>query len=233
MAQIITRLYDSAEASRKMERAFLNKRYPRRDVRVFEAGDADTQKAMTEKMTAERIADSAAKTYAKKLADNGGAVVMVRASYKPLQAKTIAREMFAASDAVDMGKMEQENFVKDPVVETSSILPDHPRFLTPAPNPDKRPSLMSQKLGVALLSKRKPMKSSVISGGRRMSGAFWPQPLLRKGLFTKSHLSEQGPISNRFSWAPLLTKSKREPSVIKGGKLIFADNLGIPSVIRR
>jgi hypothetical protein len=230
MATVISRLFSDEAKALKTVKSFERSRFPRRDIAVVRKGEGDTVDTLTARMVKAEIAEGTAKAYAAKLLD-GGAVFAVKATYKPLMAKTIARDMLDGADTVDMGMVEEENWVRDTPQPMASILDDHPRFLTRPSETSRTKGPVTAKYGMALLSSRKPMRGSVISGGKKMS--FWPIPLLRDGLITKPRLRKDGPVTARFSWMPMLSSTKRESSVISGGKLIVEENLGIPSIIRR
>jgi hypothetical protein len=228
MATVISRLFTDAAGANKAAKTFERARFPRKDLRVVAMGEGDTAASVTDKMVGLGMAAGTAKAYAAKMSD-GAAAFVVKATYKPLTAKTIAREILDAAPTVDMGKVEEENWVKDAIEPMSSVLDDHPRFFTRPPSAKDRKGPVTKGI-MPLLSKRKPLKSSVISGGKKMS--FWPMPLLREGRITKPRLRKDGPVTARLPF-PLLSGEKRDKSVISGGKLIVEENLGIPSVIRR
>lgn len=232
MATVISRFLEDEARAKKLERTLANARFPRGDVKVLTKEDKETAKALTARMTKLGIEEDTAKAYAKKLSD-GGAVLCIRAGYKPLTAKTIALDILDKAGIEEMGGVDEAVWVRDTPSKSQSILADHPLFFTRVPDPSNRKGPVSTAVGLRLISRRKPGKRSVMSSGRRMSRFFWPGPLLSSRRMTRSTLSKQGPISNRFDWAPLLSKKKRDLSVIRGGGLVLSGSLGIPTIIRR
>lgn len=228
MATVISRLFSAEAGANKVAKTFERARFPRRDTHVVRMGEDHTVASVTDAMVSLGVAEETARAYTSKMAD-GGAVFVVKATYKPLTAKTIARDILDAADTVDMGAVEEENWVKDEIEPMSSVLDDHPLFFTRVRETHERKGPVTAGI-MPLLSKRKPHSSSVISGGKKMS--FWPMPLLREGLITKPRLRKDGPVTARLPF-PLLSGGKRDKSVIPGGKLIVEENLGIPSIIRR
>lgn len=229
MTKVITRLYANEVEARAVESAFRFLMFPRNAVRVIVQSDDG---ATADRLIAAGVNADTARIYADRMAD-GAAVVMVRATYKPLGAPRIARETLAERPAIDLGDAVEETQVKDGPDHAPSVLKDHPRFLSlPQEQDDLKIGLFSREFGVRLLSERRE-RTSAIRGGRHMSRAFWPMPLVTKNRHSHSVISGGRYMSKRFWPMELLSHKPRSNSVIRGGALPFSQLLGWPVISRR
>ncbi len=215
MITVIFRVYkDDASATGIVGRLY-RAGFPKNAISHIRKSDTD----IDGKIARALVPEEAVGTLSAKVAD-GQSLVIVRATYKPLNAVRIATETFETSGAVSSG-LEQENYrVKAPRDHAPSVLKDHPLFLTMEGSVTAGPTL-SETLGLRLLSPRK-RRSSAMSGGklffgdgvirgrapkarlktgRFMSQAFWPMPLLSKRKETRSLLPGGGhPLSRMMGW---------------------------------
>jgi hypothetical protein len=171
MTKVITRYFESAEKARAARHELVQRqRFSPRIVQYFATADglaADLKSAHVDADTADAYQSRVAK---------GGAVLLVRADYKPLNVARTAREVTAAYGAADMGGMIEEVVVKvdhDPLA--SSLLLDHPLLLSKPRDPQSTTFHMAN-WPIPLISRRKPMTESVIEPHARM--ANWPIGLL-------------------------------------------------------
>ncbi|AHM02787.1 Light-harvesting protein [Roseibacterium elongatum DSM 19469] len=203
--------------------------YPHDDIIVV----STATKEPAETMAKAGVKDKTAAAYMERL-EGDAAVLIVRASYRPLTATTIARELLAAEDTVDMGKLSEENVVKDaPAPAAPRILKEHPLFLTRRADVDsRRKGPITPGWGFKLLSKRTPPENAVMKGGKFMSQGVWPMPLVSDKPREKSVMTDHRFMSESFWPAPLLSHKERYKSVTPGGDLPFSRWFNLPTILR-
>lgn len=227
MTNIITRYFDSAEQARKVQRELI--RYHRFAPKITDLYDrAD---GLVDVLTGQKVEKTTAEAYAKRMA-SGGAVLLVRAGFKPLAVAKTTRTVTAQMGAVDMGGIDEEVFVADNKETRANfrILRDHPLLMSRRPGgPDPKyhmadwplPLISRRKpynemlierhgrmadLILPLISKRKPYTGSIF--GRHARMANFPIPLISKRKpFTGSIISRHG----RMAAFPIPLLSKRKP----------------------
>ncbi|GAB5512235.1 MAG: hypothetical protein Rhims3KO_36360 [Hyphomicrobiales bacterium] len=172
MTQVITRYFESAEKAFSAKRSLQFERFPRTALRIFTETDG-----LVEELTAQNVDEAAAKAYAKRLG-KGGAVLLANATYKPLGAAKLVRQVTADIGAVDMGDVVEEVYVKDRPGQTVNILNDHPLFLTRARDESPTGYYMAD-WPIPLISRRKPGDAFAFPRHSRM--ASWPIGLLLPG----------------------------------------------------
>ena len=223
MTTVITRLYQD-EASALGVRGRLNRAgFPRYALSLFSGEQGLSANELQAKMERALVPTDAARTYAARVAE-GASLVVVRATYKPLNAVRIATETFASSGALSSG-LETESFrIKTPPDHAPSVMKDHPRFLTMAPSAESSVKLVSDQLGVRTLSHPR-RRDSVIHGGKR----FFGEGIIHKK--TSNSVLREGSFMSRYFWPmPLVSKRQRGLSVIPGGGHPFSQMLGWPTV---
>lgn len=232
MKTIITRLYADASAARgvaaKLHRAFL----PASSVRVVTARAGEDRSALETRLGGFGVHPDAAAAYAGRL-DGGAAALVVHATYLPLEAPRITREIVGASDTLDAGEVTEEYKTRDTRDHAPSVMKSHPRFLTLAPSPD-RPSggTISETLGWRLLSPRRE-RHSAISGGRHVSRLFWPMPLISGRRRQASSAISGGRFMSRMFWPqPLLSRKERGSKVIPDGGHPLSRLMGWSTIAR-
>lgn len=199
MTKVITRYFDSAARAQTVKDELVYRRwFPQNIVRIY--NDAE---GLTDALTEADVAADTAQAYQDRMS-SGGAVLMVRAGYKPLGVAQITRDVMADMGAADMGKLSQEVFVKDPPPSPLSVLPDSPLFLTRRRDPSSTTYHMAD-WPIPLLSRRKPYTGSLIPRNGHM--ADWPIPLLSKREpYTESIFPRHARMAN---WLlPLLSTRK-------------------------
>lgn len=200
MAQIITRYFENASKTFDAKRTLQFAGFPPRDMKIFT--DAE---GLVDALTAENVDAEAAKAYQKKLA-NGGAVFLARATYKPLGAARLTREVTADLGAADMGDLVQEVFVQDRPSKVASILTEHPLFLTKARDQSSTGNYMAD-WPIPLISRREPSEAFLFDRHARM--ANFPIPLISK---RKPSDNFAFPRHARMANFVLPLISKRKPS---------------------
>ncbi|WP_227268829.1 PucR family transcriptional regulator [Roseobacter weihaiensis] len=171
MTTVITRYFSDAARARAAERELRFARLPKKVIRVYT--DAD---GLVGALTTAHVEPATAEAYEHRVA-NGGAVVLVVAGYKPLGVAQTTREIMAKMGAVSLGNLPEEVFVPNPPVKKSSILSDHPRFLTRDRDPSNTNFHMAD-WPIPLISRRKPYADMLFEPHARM--ANWPFRLITR-----------------------------------------------------
>jgi len=227
MTKVITRLCADAKTAEALRNRLLRARLPAKAVLVID-GSGGTG-ATADNLVSMGVDPETATLYSQRIAE-GCAVIMARATYKPLGAPRIARETLSAGDTLDMGDAVEETVVPDepqPQGMSSAVLTDHPLFLTAPLTEGPRRGPVSEGLGIKLLSSRRPSPNAVISGGRLMTSFM---PMLSRKKTANSAIPGGRHVSKAFWPMPLVTRKEGGRSVIPGGGLIFS---GLPTIIRR
>lgn len=225
MTQVITRYFESADKAReaKYELVQIN-RLSNRIVDIYDGTDG-----LVEALTSGHVPEATARAYHDRMT-NAGAVMLVRAGYKPLRVAQITRDVTAKFGAVDLGPLVEEVYVKDKPKLGVSILEDHPHILkvrrepgstnyhmadwpiplisrrAPAGNSLAPHGLRLTAFAVPLIDRRKPFTGSIIAPHARM--ADFPIPLIsRRKPFTGSII----PRHARMAGFPLPLISRRKP----------------------
>lgn len=224
MTTIITRLFpDEATAQSAFDRLTF-RGMPKRDCKIIVAGPK--AHAMMERA---QVHESAMSTYASHLG-SGQALLVVHATYKPLGAAGLTREILAKYDTVDCGNIVEEHKTPWKPERAPSVLKDHPLFLSiPGLVP---PGPISSNFGMRLLKPRHA-KSNLMSGDRRMSRMFWPMRLVSKRRHTHSAMRGGRHMSRMFWPMPLISKGPRRKSVSPGGGLPFSRLFGFRTISSR
>lgn len=221
MTTIITRVFPDVAAAEAAVNRLNLKGFPRRDRQIIVAGDK-AEAAMKRA----QVHETAIAPYTKRLAA-GNVVLVVKATYKPLGAARITREVLAKSDTIDTGAVIDDFSVPWTPERAPSVLKDHPLFLS---LPDmEQPGRISTAFGMPLLKERKT-KRSLMSHDRRMSRMFWPMPLLSKRKRSSSVISGGRYMSRMFWPMKLLSTGTRSKSVIPGGGTPLSRRLGLKTI---
>ena len=218
---VITRLYGDAQSARGVRERLYREGFPSHTLSLVTAAAGDTADTIKLKMERALVPSEAAETYAIRVAEGGGLVV-VRATYKPLNAVRIATETFETSGALPTNLPSQAFRIKTPKDHAPSILKDHPRFLTISPEEDLVRGFISERQGFRMLSAPRT-RDSVIRGGK----LFFGDGVVRKP--RKLSTRRSGPMSAMFWPMPLISRKERKSSVIKGGGNTFSRWLGWPT----
>lgn len=200
MTNIITRYFDSAAKAREVKFELVHRqRFSTRIIDLY-----DQPKGLVKALTAAHVQEDTAKAYEKRMA-KGGAVLLVRAGYRPLAVAKTTRQITAGMGAADMGDLVEEVFVKEDKRPLLSILDNHPHMLLRPRDPDSTNYHMAD-WPIPLISRRKPFTGSVIKPHAHM--ANWPIPLIsRRKPFTGSIIARHGRMAN----FPIPLISRRKP----------------------
>ncbi|MCU0854285.1 MAG: hypothetical protein MUF63_05100 [Rhodobacteraceae bacterium] len=233
MTTVITRLYADEEAARAIVRRLSWEGLPARALQVISSGGR-SRETIAEKMQSAGVHVTAVPAYSERVA-GGNALLVVRATYKPLGAAQIARDATARSKAIEVRGVIDDYYFADPPDNAPSVLKDHPRFLSLDLEPGEyKGGPISAELGIPLLTRghrNRPLH--VFKGGKFVSRAFWPMPLLSRKRKANSAIHGGRYMSKLFWPMPLITKKERTGSVIRGGALPFSRAFGMPTIIRR
>ena len=223
MTQIITRYFDKAEQADKAREELIQfNRFSPRIIDVYDSADG-----LAQVLEADHVAPETAKAYEAKMS-GGGAVMLVRAGYKPLRVAQITRVVTAAFGAVDMGDVPEEVRVQDPPKLGVSILSDHPHIFLKRHRPGQTNFHMAD-WPIPLISRRKPFAETWFPRHARM--ANFPIPLIDR---RKPYTGSIFPRHARMANFPIPLISRRKP--FTGS--IFAPharmaNFPIPLISRR
>lgn len=219
---VIGRLYKDAASARGMRDRLYRAGFARHTLSVVTPQDAEDVDGLQAKIEEAWVPTGPAKHYATKLTE-GMCLVVVRATYKPLNAVRIATQAFETSGAIPSGLNTDHFPIKTPPDPAPSILKDHPRFLNLPPSPDDDRRLVSERLGLTQLSPPR-RRDSVMSVPKR----FFGEGIIRKARKT-STLPPGTFMSQKFWPQPLVSNRKRSLSVIPGGGHPFSRLLGWPT----
>lgn len=231
MTTVITRLYADKAQAEKVANRLHWEGFPRNAVRVISAdgGDQDVTKG---RLARADVNEAVVGDYASQVV-SGASALIIQATYKPLGAARIAREIVEKSGALDAPSEYNDYYMPERPDHAPSVLKDHPRFMTlPLEPEDYRGGPISRELGIPLLSRHK-QRNSAIRGGRHVSKAFWPMPLVSRGRTAKSAIRGGAYMSKMFWPMPLVTTKPRKNSVIRGGSLPLSRMLGWPPIMPR
>jgi hypothetical protein len=172
MTKIITRYFEDIDVGRAVKRELtFAQNFSPRILRLFE-----TTEGMVDSLTSQGVEAATAEAYAKRLA-TGGAVLLVRAGFKPLCVAQTTREITATMGAVDMGGLVEEVVVKDDRRPSISVLTDHRHMMT-RPLDSTNQSTYMANWPIPLISRRKPFSGFVFEPHARM--ANWPISLISR-----------------------------------------------------
>ena len=200
MTTIITRYFDSATKARSVRGELIRQqRFSPRIIDLFE-----DSAGLVDALTAQSVEADTAKAYADRMGQ-GGAVILVRAGYKPLSVANTTRDVMDEMGAADMGSLNEEVYVADPFRPTLSILEDHPLVMSRPRDPDSTHYAMAD-WPIPLLSRRKPFNETIVPRHGRMADFLLPLTIRSKP-YTGSMFSRHA----RMASFPFGLISKRKP----------------------
>ncbi|MEM6578499.1 MAG: PucR family transcriptional regulator [Pseudomonadota bacterium] len=170
MTTVITRYFDSAAQAAAVRFELVNRR--RFSVKILRLYDA--AEGAEEKLVAADVDAQTAREYQNRLA-NGGAVLMVRAGYKPLGVAKTFRTLADEMGAADLGNILEETSVKDETESKLSVLDGQPLMLS-RPRDPYSTNFHQADWPIGLINRRQPFTDSIFPRHARM--ASWPAPLL-------------------------------------------------------
>ena len=106
MTTIITRYFDSATKARSARAELIN--YRRLSPKIIDL--YDDAEGVADRLIAASVDDETARVYADRMA-NGGAVVLVRAGYKPLSVGNTTRDVLEEMGALDLGDLNEDVYI--------------------------------------------------------------------------------------------------------------------------
>lgn len=209
MTTIITRYFESEDQARMAERALVyEKQLSPTIVRVYDEADG-----LADTLIAANVLPETAQAYQTRMA-KGGAVILVRAGYKPLGVSKITREVVSEMGAADLGDLNEAVFYKDERKRSLSILTEHPFMLTRLKDRKDKTYHMAD-WPIPLISKRKPYDEMVIPRHGRM--ANFPIPLIsRRKPYTKSLIPRHMHMAN-WPFPHLIDGETGTNALIPGG----------------
>jgi hypothetical protein len=224
MTTLISRLFPDEATAQSAVGRLTFRGVPKGDCTIITSGER--AEAL---MARARVHETAIRAYSKHL-NEGKAVLAVRASYKPLGAARLTREVLSKYDVISVDRAIEESSLPWEPDNAPSVLKDHPLFFSiPGLSP---PGRISSMFGMPLLKRRKA-KNNLMEGSRRMSRMFWPMPLLKAKRDKRSVISGGRYMSRAFWPMPLLSKGERRKSVKPGGGFPLSRRLGIRTISAR
>jgi hypothetical protein len=200
MAKILTRYFETvSQAQMAIDELVYHRRVSERILQLCE-----TSEALVSNLEDGSIGEATVAAYHKRLL-KGGAVLIVRAGYKPLGVAQIVREVTSRMGAVNLGDLIEEAAIPNIKKSTNSILSDHPHMLTPAKSKNANKHYMAN-WPIPLISRREPFTGGIIEPHARM--ADFPIPLIsRRKPFTGSIFPRHARMAN----FPIPLISRRKP----------------------
>lgn len=214
---VLTRAYKDLASAKGMRNRLYRAGFPAHTLSVFSSEDG-TGEMLLSKMERGLVPHDAAKAYAAHI-ENGASVVVVRATYKPLNAVRIATAAFESSGALNSGLASERFKVKTPPDHAPHILKDHPRFFTLMPEDQMPMTPVSALFGWPTLAKPNARDSV-----QRPPKRYFGEGILRRERKRSTSRSEH--LSKLFWPMPLLSTRKRGLSVIPGGGQPFSRLFG-------
>jgi len=156
MTTIITRLYSDRKAARAVRRKRLDAKFRERDFDVISAREGEDRARLEARLEKAMVHPDTVKSCAGKIA-GGATTVVIRADYRPLGARRIAREIIAGSTSMQSGAQPEEHEIRttppDPAL-LPKVLTDHPLFLRSDRDPGtgREPQGLSAFLGLPTLT---------------------------------------------------------------------------------
>jgi hypothetical protein len=168
MTTIITRLYPDAATAQSVAAHLSAAGHPARTMDVITAGGD-----LHARLAAAGVSDVAAAAYAGGIG-GGGALVVVRAPFNPIGAARSAIDIVDSTPSVGVG-LANENMYRRERAKSElyvSVLTDHPRIFSSTVQEGRDRGLISDALGMRLLSKPKTRTSAMGKARRIMTGAL-------------------------------------------------------------
>ena len=222
MTTIITRLFPDEAAAQSAVDRLIFKGIPKRECEIVLGGDH-----VETRLADAQVHATAIEAYRKKL-EAGHAAVVVRTTYKPLGAARLTREILDQRETIDAGDVTNDFFVRSKPQKATSVLKDHPHFLS-LPG-IASPGLITGGMGLPMLSDRGAGRS-LMRGDKRMSQLFWPMPLISRKRRSLSIIPGGRQMSKAFWPMRLVSTKPRRKSVIPGGGFPLSRLLGLRTTI--
>lgn len=220
MTTIITRLFADQDSAHKAADRLIFNGIPARSCTIIAGGD-DAETRLAKK----NVHKSAMETYKSALAD-GSVALVVEATYKPLGAARLTRDILASFETLEAGSVKEMYALPWQPDHAQSILKDHPRFFSfKGMSMSHGPKMASSRSNlVKAHSTKRPLTA------KRSSTAFWPMALISHKHRRSSVYSGGRHMSKAFWPMPLISNAPRKKSVIPGGGFPFSRALGFPTV---
>ena len=201
MAKLITRYVDSAARAAEIRSEMLyRKGFPAHIVRVY-----DKAEGLAARLIAAEVRPATAEAYQARMA-GGGAVIVVRAGYKPLGVAKMTRETLAAMGVPPQAGLVEEVAVKDDRTPVPRVLAGHPLVMTRQRDPNSTNHYMANWPLPLIIKRGRPVPSAIPPHARM---AAWPIPLLMP---RGPSMKPMFPPHARMANFPIPLISKRQPS---------------------
>lgn len=223
MTVILTRYFEGVDRAQAARQELVSmQRLSPKIISMFDKADG-----LAEELRSAHVDEGAIDAYSKRMA-KGGAVLLVRAGYKPLGVAQITRDVTRQFGAADLGDIVEEVRVKEEPNYGLNVLTDHPHFLTrPIDGSSLGPHMADWP--IPLISRRKPFNDMSFPPHARMANVFLPLTIRREP-YTGSAIAPHA----RMADFPIPLLSKRKPYT---GSIIAPHarmaNFPIPLISRR
>ena len=220
MTHLLTRLYADEKTVHTARERLHSAGFPRYQMRTITKRDGEDHDGLMKRISDARVPDRAAGVYTEAVAAGNSLLVAV-ADYKPLGARKIGLKVLSEIEDLPTNLEEQDFKLAWEPETASSVLKEHPRFLTAEPDYDTERASFSSAFGFGTLS-TKERKNRVGKGGPVL-----PFGTLKTGRSANSAMSG-GKFMSRMFWPmSLLSTGARRRSVTKGGGTLLSNLLGL------
>ncbi|SHH79385.1 PucR family transcriptional regulator [Marivita hallyeonensis] len=200
MTTIITRYFENADHARSVEHDLIyDHQVSPRIISIYDNADG-----LADRLIAANVLPDTAQAYQDRMT-KGGAILLVRAGYKPLGVAKITRRVADEGGAADMGSLDESVFFKDERKRSLSVLTEHPYMLSRMRSSKSKTYHMAD-WPIPLISRRKPADAFAFPRHARM--ANFPIPLISK---RKPSDAFAFPRHARMANFPIPLISKRKP----------------------
>lgn len=220
MTALISRLFADEATAQRAVKQMMFRGFPSRSCIMI--SNSDTAEAHLKRA---KVHESAIAPYAAAIAA-GNVALVIQATYKPLGAARLAREIMGKLDPLDAAGATEEHVLPWQQDHAPSVMKDHPLFLSVVDIPVPHGPITAN-FGMRMTKPRSTKKPLI---NKRVSRVFWPMPLVSKKKRSSSVLSGGRKMSRIFWPMPLLSSKPRRKSVIPSGGTPLSSRLGMRTV---
>ena len=220
MTTLISRLFADEATAQRAVKQMMFRGFPSRSCILI--SDSDTAEAH---LARAKVHESAIAPYAAAIAA-GNVALIVQATYKPLGAARLARDIMGKLDPLDASGATEEHVLPWQPDHAPSVMKDHPLFFSVVDIPVPHGPITAN-FGMRMT---KPHRTKRPLSNKRASRLFWPMPLVSKKKRSNSDMSGGRKMSRMFWPMPLLSSKPRRKSVIPGGGTPFSSRFGLRTV---
>ena len=195
-------------------------------MRIISQRDGEDRDGLQKRIAGARVPDRAASVYTESVV-GGDVLLVVEAGFKPLGARKTGLKILAETNTLPTNLESQDFTVAKLRDHAPRVMKDHPRFLTPSPDPDHIGGPLSDQFGFSMVAATRK-RTSAMSGRKLM----FPFAALKSGRKANSAIRGGAHYSRMFWPMKLVTNAPRRRSAIRGGGTPFSRLLGLPTTSR-